>query len=79
MKSIYDLLIKWNDSNPDFIFLKYEKSHSISDVLFEVEAISKSLSFIPSQHIGIRLSSKLDFILLLFPKIKTLSLIDGTP
>jgi len=64
MKSIYDLLIQWNDSNPDFIFLKHEKSHSISDVLFEVEAISKSLSFISSQHIGIRLSSKLDFILL---------------
>ena len=64
MKSIYDLLIEWNDSNPEFIFLKYKKSYSISDVIFEVESISQSLSFIPDQQIGIYLSSKLDFILL---------------
>ena len=64
MKSIYDLLIQWNNSNSDFIFLKDRKSYSISDVIFEVETISKSLSFMSNEHIGIHLGSKLDFILL---------------
>ena len=64
MKSIYDLLIEWYDSNPDFKFLRYKKSYSLNDIVFEVEAISKSLLFISSQHIGVHVKSELDFILL---------------
>ena len=43
MKSVYKLLIEWGDSDPDFKFIHYKKSYSISDVINEVEAISKSL------------------------------------
>ena len=36
----------------------------------EVESLSKSLSYIPSNHIGMHISSKLDFILLYLACIK---------
>ncbi len=66
MKSIYDLLIEWHESNPNFKFLRYKKSYSLNDIIFEVEAISKSLLFVSSQHIGIYVKSKLDFIFIQF-------------
>ena len=71
MKSIYDLLIEWHESNPNFKFLRYKKSYSLNDIIFEVEAISKSLLFVSSQHIGIYVKSKLDFILLYLACINT--------
>ena len=64
MKSVYKLLIEWGDSDPDFKFIHYKKSYSISNLINEVEAISKSLKYIPDAKIGILVKSKLDFILL---------------
>jgi len=71
MKSIYDLLIEWHEVNPHFKFLRYKKSYSLDDIIFEVEAISKSLLFVSSQHIGIYVKSKLDFILLYLACLNT--------
>jgi len=63
MKSIYDLLFDWCEVDPDFEFIKYDKSYSIQDIIYEVEAISKSLKYIPSRHVGILIKSKFDFII----------------
>ena len=63
MKSIYDLLLEWHQIDPNFIFLRDKKSYTLNEVVHEVESISKSLSYIPSEIIAIYLSSKLDFIL----------------
>ena len=71
MKSIYDLLVKWHNNDPNFNFLEYKRSYTLNDVLYEVESLSKSLSFISSHHIGIHISSKLDFILLYLACIKS--------
>ena len=70
MKSIYDILVDWHDTDPEFIFLKYKKSYTLNDIIYEVESLSKSLSYIPSDHVGIHISSKLDFILLYLACIK---------
>ena len=56
MKSIYNHLVQWQANDPDFIFLSYNKSYTISDVLYEVDAISKSLEYISSDFIGIYLN-----------------------
>ena len=63
MKSIYDLLLDWHQIDPNFIFLRENKSYTLNEVVHEVESISKSLSYISSENIAIYLSSKLDFIL----------------
>ena len=63
MKSIYDILVDWHHKDPDFNFLEYKRSYTLNDVIYEVESLSKSLSYISSSHIGIHISSKLDFIL----------------
>ena len=60
MKSIYDILVDWHDTDPEFIFLEYKNSYTLNDIIHEVESLSKSLSYIPSNHIGIHISSKLD-------------------
>ena len=70
MKSIYDILVDWHNTDPEFIFLEYKKSYTLNDIIHEVESLSKSLSYIPSNHIGIHISSKLDFILLYLACIK---------
>ena len=44
MKSIYDILVDWHDTDPEFIFLKYKKSYTLNDIIYEVESLSKSLS-----------------------------------
>tara|TARA_Y100001934_G_C12322191_1_gene760631 strand:- start:469 stop:1773 length:1305 start_codon:yes stop_codon:yes gene_type:complete len=71
MKSIYDLLFDWYKSNPDFEFINYQKSYSLQDIVYEVEAVSKSLKYIPSDHIGILIKSKLDFIVVYLSCIKS--------
>ena len=71
MKSIYDLLFDWYKSNPDFEFINYDKSYSIQDIVYEVEAISKSLKYIPSDYVGILIKSKLDFIIVYLSCIKS--------
>ena len=43
MKSIYNHLVDWGASDPDFIFLNYHKSYTINDVLYQVETLSKPL------------------------------------
>ena len=63
MKSIYDLLLDWHQTDPNFIFLKENRSYTLNEVVHEVESISKSLSYLSSENIAIYLSSKLDFIL----------------
>ena len=63
-------MVDWNDTDPEFIFLEYKKSYTLNDIIHEVESLSKSLSYIPSNHIGIHISSKLDFILLYLACIK---------
>ena len=70
MKSVYDILVDWHDRDPEFIFLEYKRSYTLNDVIYEVESLSKSLSYISSSHIGIHISSKLDFILLYLACIK---------
>ena len=71
MKSIYDLLLEWHQIDPNFIFLRDKKSYTLNEVVHEVESISKSLSYIPSEIIAIYLSSKLDFILVYLACIKS--------
>tara|TARA_B100000212_G_scaffold59336_2_gene39904 strand:- start:1539 stop:2855 length:1317 start_codon:yes stop_codon:yes gene_type:complete len=63
MKSIYDLLLDWHQTDPNFIFLRENRSYTLNEVVHEVESISKSLSYLSSENIAIYLSSKLDFIL----------------
>ena len=70
MKSIYKQLLHWGEENPDFIFLDYKKSYSISDVLHEVNSISKSLEYISDSFIGIYLTSPTDIIFLYLSCIK---------
>ena len=70
MRSIYNQLVHWKEENPDFIFLDYKKSYSISDVLHEVDAISKSLEYISDSFIGIYLTSSSDIIFLYLSCIK---------
>ena len=70
MKSIYNHLVKWGEDNPDFILLDYNKGYSISDVLYEIDAISKSLEHIADYFIGIYLSSPIDIIFLYLSCIK---------
>ena len=71
MKSIYDLLLEWHQIDPNFIFLRDKKSYTLNEVVHEVESISKSLSYIPSEIVAIYLSSKLDFILVYLACIKS--------
>ena len=63
MKSIYDLLLDWHQTDPNFIFLRENRSYTLNEVVHEVESISKSLSYLSSVNIALYLSSKLDFIL----------------
>ena len=63
MKSIYDLLLDWHQIDPNFIFLRENRSYTLNEVVHEVESISKSLSYLSSVNIALYLSSKLDFIL----------------
>ena len=71
MKSIYNHLADWGESNPDFIFLNYDKSYTISDVIYQVDAISKSLEYIPDNYIGIHINSSINTIFLYLACIKT--------
>ena len=57
MKSIYNHLVDWGEVDPDFIFLNYDKSYTISDVIYQVDTISKSLEYIPDSYIGIHINS----------------------
>ena len=78
MKSIYNHLVKWGEDNPDSILLDYNKGYSVSDVLYEVDAISKSLEYIPDYFIGIYLSSPADIIFLYFWKYSLSRRIDDS-
>ncbi len=71
MKSIYNHLVDWNNSDPDFIFLNHNKSYTISDVLYEVDSISKSLEYIADNFVGIHINSSIDTIFLYLACIKT--------
>ena len=71
MKSIYNHLVDWGEVDPDFIFLNYDKSYTISDVIYQVDTISKSLEYIPDSYIGIHVNSSMDIIFLYLACIKT--------
>ena len=51
MKSIYDLLLDWYQTDPNFIFLTENRSYTLNEVVHEVESISKSLSYLSLIHI----------------------------
>ena len=70
MKSIYNHLVDWGISDPDFIFLNYNKSYTINDVLYQVETLSKPLKYIPDDYIGIHINSSIDTIFLYLACIK---------
>ena len=70
MKSIYNHLVDWEASSPDFIFLNHDQSYTVSDVLYQVDAISKSLGYIPGNYIGIHVDSSIDIIFLYLACIK---------
>ena len=55
MKSIYDLLLDWHQTDPNFIFLRENRSYTLNEVVHEVESISKSLSYLSSENIAIYL------------------------
>ena len=71
MKSIYNHLVDWNNSNSDFIFLNHNKNYTISEVLYEVDSIAKSLDYIEDNFIGIHINSSIDTIFLYLACIKT--------
>ena len=43
MKSVYKLLIEWGDSDPDFKFIHYKKSYSISEYTQEISNVNQGL------------------------------------
>lgn len=71
MKSIYNYLVDWEKSDPNFIFLNYNKKYTVSDTLYQIDSIAKSLEYIPDNFIAIHVDSSIDTIFLYLACIKT--------
>ena len=70
MKSIYEHLLEWHDVDPDFKFINYKRTFTLSDTVHEVNSISKLIREIPSRYIGICIESSLDTIFLYLACLK---------
>ena len=69
-KSIYNQLLEWKNSNPDFVFIKHNRAYSLSDVIHEVDSLAKGIRYIPDKFIGIYADSSIDIIFLYLACIK---------